>query len=291
MTENPAIDLLYVLKIDKEALTLSVFTPLEDSEPANDSWQTLVEHCDTHASNNSKAGGADYWLHGLVIKDVPDRPGTFKFTGKSTFWLNSPMIGNREIVDHSIIDILVDDQDRPMPWSSRFSQTATCKTSKSFRYRSQRAVRNAVVIFMPFVEASIDKLRVEVLSGDHAVIGPKPDSEITWRTVPQDGVWFEQWFWCAKPTTAEFTVAANSVVTAKMRLLWNGDNTPCKRVTDLYLSSDCGYLPYTKVKTDENGLIEFPFHSLGLKAGDTVNIKVSGKVFTGIGKCTVKVTE
>lgn len=298
MTENPESTRKLVITKDSESITLAVLNAVEtfNDEHRQElidrsaSWSDFSGQAMSHVTSQHRSGCVDYFGLGMIITDVPgEGDSLFSYGGKSTFDLKGGMSGAEEIVDYSIIDIMIDKEGKPLSWSSRFAGTKIGKIDYSFRFRSQRGLNNGVVIFMPFKESSLDDLRIEVLAGKRAAIGETPDLEIPWKDVPQDGLWFKQWFWKVTPEIENLTVKAGETIEVPVKLTWAADNSDCARSTVLKIDSDCGYLPYRRMTVDDKGKGKILVSALGLKAEDKIGVKFNTDNYSGIGKIIVEV--
>lgn len=80
---------------------------------------------------------------------------------------------------------------------------------------------------------------------------------------------------------SEKEVLKNDVITIEAQMFKYPENTPIQKAgIPIYIKSDIGYLPYTKVLTDENGKIKFKFSSLHLESGDIARIKLGFRFYS-----------
>lgn len=233
-------------------------------------------------------GGLDKTGIGIYIPDLPHTTRGGIYRGTSTIYSDG-MTGLDEIVDFSLIDIMIGSDGSPLPWRNRFAQTSGEKVEYSFRHRAREGAGNALVIFMPF-EKSFNECRIEllceldpILLGDTTVTGSVDDT-----TIPKDGLWFKNFYWNAKQTVDNITVPAEGSVEVPFEIVWNNGSGRCDATTKLKLDCDAGYLPKKRAIT-ANGLGVFKVSALGLSAGDEINVKISAEHYTAIGKVNIKV--
>jgi hypothetical protein len=201
------------------------------------------------------------------------------------------MIGHDEIVDYSILDILLDQRGAPMPWRNRFAQSKNEKVDFSFRFRDINQVSNGLVVFMPFATRDLTEARVELLCDRDPILlngttatGRYPDADI-----PKDGLWFKQWFFSAQPIVSGVQVEAGGSVDIPFKLTWNKDGSDCARATRFKVEVDAGYLPKSRTFTDESGEGVVRVQALGLDAGDRIKVKLNAEHYTAVGSFTVEV--
>ena len=184
---------------------------------------------------------------------------------------------------------MTDNNGFPLPWRNRFAQSAREKVDYSFRHRARTQASNALVIFMP-IAGPLSGARVELLCDQDPILlnGTSVAGRIDDATIPNDGVWFKQFYFHAMATET-MTVPAGGRVDVPVALKWNGNDTPCAHALTLKLESDAGYLPKRRLTTDENGLGSFAIEALGLSPGDRIAVKINTEHYTAIGKIMVEV--
>lgn len=293
-------DHFYIVTQSSEAVTLACMVPFLDSVKNKDDYQRLLGGSMTwdnfkslptsHVTINRKSGQVDLNSQGMHIIDVPGHEGTmFDYRGKSTFWLKEGMPGYSEVVDYSIIDLMICPDGTPKPWASRFVHTMQGKIDTSFRFRVNNGGHNAVVLFMPFKPETLDDCRIEIMSGSREPMNVEPDSRIPVSTIPQDGLYYVQWFWNVQAVQEELTVKAGETTTFDIQLHENSDNSPVERSTAIDIRARSGYVPYRRVVTDETGKAQVTVSALCMNSGDEIDLKFDAKNFTGVGSVKVKV--
>lgn len=237
-----------------------------------------------------KAGRVDLHLNGLFIHDFPGTKFGAIYKGLSEIY-SDDFTGLDEIVDYSILDILTDREGNPTPWRNRFSLTKTDKTHKSFRFRSQTDSSNALVVFMPFDTGSFLDCRIELLCRENPILlnGTVLTGEVDDSTIPNDGLWYQQFFYTANATQEDLIVPAGGTIEVPYSLTWNGDGLPVTRATPFKLDCNAGYLPKRHTATDETGSGSFKVTALGLDAGDTIKVKLNKEHFSGVGVININV--
>lgn len=234
-------------------------------------------------------GGVDKRGFGIYIPDLPNTTRGGVYRGTSTIYSDG-MTGLDEIVDFSLIDIMVGSDGSPLPWRNRFAQTSNEKVEYSFRHRARESAGNALVIFMPFEKRFTD-CRIELLCQLDPILldTTSVTAEVDDTTIPKDGLWFKNFYWNAKQITSNITVPAGGTVDVPFEIVWNNGSGRCDVTTKLKLDCDAGYLPKRRATTT-SGLGSFKASALGLSAGDEMNVKISAEHYTAIGKVNIQVT-
>lgn len=305
---NTGTPLRYLVDVKPNYVGLAVFEIVETQEEAylsngvSDSWEDILaalsvppgfagandDDPDAEVFDFKKSGKVDYRLDGTYVADFPGTTYGAIYKGRSYIYADG-MNGEDELVDFSVIDIMVGPDGRPQPWRNRFALTKTDKISKSFRWRSVSGAGNALVVFMPFDTGDFTDCRVEVLCDVDPIL--LNNTTLTGRvddaTIENDGLYYLKWLYNAQGNAV--SVAAGETVDVPFNMVWNNDGTAVNTSSTYKLEADAGYLPKRKVTTDATGAGTFKFSALGLQAGDTAKVKVSAEHFSNIGKITVNV--
>lgn len=275
---------------------LSVFAPHSAEYPSKFSgaeevpWAEFSKIYEGVTAETIGSGDVSNFANGVFIPDLPGTAEGGSYIGTSTMG-TSGMIGYDEIVDYSILDILLNHEGMPMPWRNRFAQSKTEKVDFSFRFRAINQVSNGLVVFMPFATEDLTEARVELLCEQDPILlngtfvtDRYPDADI-----PNDGIWFKQWFFSAQPLTPSLTVTAGGSVDIPFKLTWNKDGSDCARATRFKVEADAGYLPKTRAFTDANGQGMVRVQALGLQSGDRIKVKLNAEHYSSVGSFTVEV--
>ena len=290
---NTTARLHYAVDVQETYAGIAVFEPSQEGQTAPDyigalAWQDLKEALEEPQENSNKAGFVDLEGNGIFVPDLPGCPHGAIYKGRSYIFLDG-MVGHDELTDYALIDIMTDNNGFPLPWRNRFAQSAREKVDTSFRHRARTQASNALVIFMPFA-GPLSGARVELLCDQDPILlnGTTVASRIDDASIPNDGVWFKQFYFHAEATEV-VRVPAGGRADVPIALKWNGDGAPCPHALTLKLDSDAGYLPKRRLATDAQGQGSFAIEALGLRPGDRILVKVNTEHYTAIGKIIVEV--
>ena len=290
---NTTARLHYAVDVQETYAGLAVFEPCEPRQGLRDAmgilpWADLKAVLEVPESAANKAGFVDLSGNGTFVPDLPGCPHGAVYKGRSYIFLDG-MVGHDELTDYALIDIMTDNNGFPLPWRNRFAQSAREKVDTSFRHRARTQASNALVIFMP-IAGPLSGARIELLCDQDPIL--LNDTTVAGRiddaTIPNDGVWFKQFYFHAQgPASA--IVPAGGRADIPVQLIWNKSEAPCGNALKLKLDSDAGYLAKRRLNTDENGLGRFVIEALGLSPGDRIAVKVNTEHYTAIGKILLEV--
>ncbi|MEN8983775.1 MAG: hypothetical protein ABF255_16615 [Planktotalea arctica] len=290
---NTTARLHYAVDVQNTYAGICVFEPCQEGQVAPDyigeiAWQDLKEALEEPQDSFNKAGFVDLEGNGVFVPDLPRCPHGAVYKGRSYIFLDG-MIGHDELTDYTLIDIMTDNNGFPLPWRNRFAQSAREKVDTSFRHRARTQASNALVIFMP-IAGPLSGARVEMLCDQDPILlnGTSVAGRIDDATIPNDGVWFKQFYFHAEATEV-VRVPAGGRADVPIALKWNGDGAPCPHALTLKLESDAGYLPKRRLMTDAQGQGSFAVEALGLSPGDRIAVKINTEHYTAIGKVIVEV--
>lgn len=290
---NTTARLHYAVDVQETYAGLAVFEPCEPGQGVRDAvgilpWADLKAVLEVPESAANKAGFVDLAGNGTFVPDLPGCPHGAVYKGRSYIFLDG-MVGHDELIDYALIDIMTDNNGFPLPWRNRFAQSAREKVDTSFRHRARTQASNALVIFMP-IAGPLSGARVELLCDQDPILlnSTRVAGRIDDATIPNDGVWFKQFYFHAQgPASA--TVPAGGRADIPVQLIWNKSEAPFGNALKLKLDSDAGYLPKRRLATDAQGQGSFAIEALGLRPGDRIAVKVNTEHYTAIGKIIVEV--
>ena len=290
---NTTARLHYAVDVQETYAGLAVFEPCEPGQGVRDAvgtavWSEIKGVLEEPITAQNKAGFVDLTGNGTFVPDLPGCPHGAVYKGRSYIFLDG-MVGHDELTDYALIDIMTDNNGFPLPWRKRFAQSAREKVDTSFRHRARTQASNALVIFMP-IAGPLSGARVELLCDQDPIL--LNDTTVAGRiddaTIPNDGVWFKQFYFHAKgPASA--TVPAGGRADIPVQLIWNKSEAPCANALKLKLDSDAGYLPKRRLATDAQGQGSFAVEALGLSTGEQIAVKINTEHYTAIGKVIVEV--
>ena len=84
-------------------------------------------------------------------------------------------------------------------------------------------------------------------------------------------------------------VAPEAWVEIPVHLVENADGTPLAHSTRLKLEALSGYLPQTRVTTNDQGAAVIRAAAFGLRAGETLSFKINTDHYTAVGRVDVPV--
>jgi hypothetical protein len=248
---------------------------------------------------SARAGGVNSNLHlqenKKYVKNVPsnvDAETVFEYQGKIIFDIDYAN-GSNEYDDHSIIEFFGDGIGKPLYWKSRFVETLNTKIKNSLRFMSENLRMNEIAyIGIPFKKDSL--LEVGCLGVNHGIYEPISNIKLEQMPLMSGGETLTEMY---KVYSENLSVGIDNTITVPFNVKWihsgtdfdveKGSNINNK--INLTLSTDKGYLPKTKISTDNNGSGEFKISALGLDAGDVINVKFGVGSFTNIGKINITV--
>jgi hypothetical protein len=254
----------------------------------------------SRASSLRRAGGIDSNLYiqenKKYVNNVPtnvDADVVFEYQGKIIFDKDYAN-GSNEYDDHSVIEFFGDGTGKPLYWKSRFVETANTKIKNSIRFMAESLrMTELAYIGIPFKKDSL--LEVGCIGVNHGIY--EPISNVTFERMPlmAGGEFITQMY---SVYSENKSVEVNETITVPFNIKWihtgtdfdveKGSNVNNK--INLTLSTDKGYLPKTKISTDDNGYGEFKISALGLDSGDIINVKFGVGSFTNIGKINITVS-
>lgn len=251
-------------------------------------WADLVAHLEARPAFGNQAGFVDLSHNESFIPDLPSAPMGAIYKGRSCIFA-AGMRGHDELVDHSLIDMAVGADGRPVSWRNRFAQSAREKVDTSFRHRAREGISNALVVFLPVV-VPFDQARVEVLCQVPPILlnGTVLAGTIDDATIPKDGLWYKQFYFHGVGPQAA-TVLAGGRVDVPVALRWNADGSAFAHPVMLKLEADAGYLPKRRLLTAPDGTGSFAVEAAGLSPGDRITVKLNTEHYTAIGKIVLEV--
>lgn len=195
------------------------------------------------------------------------------------------IMGLDEVVDYSIIDLYARCGE-PQPWTSRLASTRAEKILYSARYRNVEQFAQLGSIYIPFATGDMNDCIVHLVRQGELSCNLPVTYEfngLAFPIGPGGALWMKH-FWHADLSVESITP---NCYTLKAKLFWNETNVPCTKKTELFISSDAGYLPRSVVTTDENGEAIFKLMPIGLNPLERIKVKVSAMHFSKLGSLEV----
>lgn len=197
------------------------------------------------------------------------------------------IMGLDEVVDYSIIDLYANNG-TPQPWTSRLANTRAEKILYSARYRNIEQFTQLGSVYIPFATGDLNDCVVHLVRRGELVCNLPITYEFDGNAFPvgPGGALWTKHFWHAEVSLES---VSPSVITYKVKLRWNIDDTACHKQTKLFVETDAGYLPRNIITTDENGEATFKLMPIGLNPMEPIKVKVSAQHYSKLGSCEVTV--
>lgn len=97
-----------------------------------------------------------------------------------------------------------------------------------------------------------------------------------------------QFYWSVM-APAGLTVAPDGWVEIPLQLVENADRAPLAHATRLKLEVLSGYVPQSRVVTDDQGRAVIRACAFGLRPGETLSLKINTDHYTSVGRVDVAV--
>lgn len=283
----------YAIDLKPTYLGMATFTEVRGPEPVDLTWDFLKEYLETPFRSFNASGMPDERYAGQVVSGMPLAGGkNVRYGGRVYLHLDG-MNGLDELSDYSLIDMATDPNGKILPWQNRLAHSSQEKVHTSFRHRARRPQQIGAVVFWPLKVDDLTQTRVEVVTGPEGVVllnDTKTTGEIDGpKVIPNDGKWYEQFYFSAV-TDQTVKVPAGESVEVAVQLHWNKPGVPfCTAAVDLKIEEVSGYVPRKRVRTNENGFATVKVHALGLEPGEKVVAKLRTDHFSSVGKIEVEV--
>jgi hypothetical protein len=192
-------------------------------------------------------------------------------------------LGEDEYCDYTVLDVYFG-----MPnWKSRFAETINTRAKTGQRLRDINKSHILASLITPFAGDWDSKTAFIFCSKENLVTDIEIASIDSSPPIigPNDNPIWHQYMWGVNIT--ELPRLVDGEIVFDVQLIWNKDNLPCPRSTKLYVESDSGYLPRTKIVTDDNGKAQFKIMPIGLSTGEKIKIKVGSTTYSNISSIEV----
>ncbi len=236
----------------------------------------------------SEAGAPQALFAGHAVED-PHNPGALlAYTSHVIFDLGD-LQGADEVVDYSRFEIPVDAAGMLSTWDNRLITSRWDKNEYGRRNRAKRGSGIACYVWMPLATGSFHDCRLILpLAGTFGFGGTADPVLIPEAEAPSDARGYLRFYWSAQ-VPEYLTVTPEAWIEIPVQLVENADGTPLTHSTRLKLEALSGYLPQTRVVTDAEGRAVIRACALGLRAGDTLSIKINTDHYTAVGRVDVAV--
>jgi hypothetical protein len=189
-------------------------------------------------------------------------------------------MGEDEYTDYSVLDLYYN----ASRWKSRFVDTKNSKIKYSARLRYLYGSFMIATLSVPFANDWGSKNVVIYNRKDRLITDIELDSVVYTDSNPQAYIGNEpnwhQYMWGINLT--ELPKSNDGEIIFDVQLAWNKDGSPCAKSTNIYIETDAGYVPRSKITTDENGKSQFKIIPLGLSAGEKIKIKLGAATYSSI---------
>lgn len=271
-------------------LTLVAFKPIDRLErPVILALDALAT---TLLDRASRAGTPEVFYEAHAIED-PKVPGTLLAYCSHVIFDLADLKGADEVVDFSRFEVPVDGAGMLATWDNRLITSRWDKNEFGQRNRAKRGSQIACYVWMPLATGSFYDSRIILPfagafgfggTADPVLLGPEE--------APSDARGYLRYYWSAAvpDNLAEhLVVTPEAWIDIPLQLIENADGTPLTHSTRLKLEALSGYLPQTRVVTDAEGRAVIRACALGLRAGDTLSIKINTDHYTAVGRVDVAV--
>ena len=236
----------------------------------------------------SDAGVPKCFFPGYAIEDPSASGALLAYRSHVAFDLTD-LQGADEIVDYSRFEIPVDDEGMLSTWDNRLITSRWDKNEYGRRNRAKRGAAIACYVWMPIASGSFADTRIILpFAGSFGFGGTVDPLALSSEDAPGDTRGYLQFYWSASvPET--LTVAPDGWVEIPLQLVENADGAPLAHATRLKLEVLSGYVPQGRVVTDAQGRAVIRACALGLRAGETLSLKINSDHYTSVGRVDVAV--
>ena len=261
-------------------------------KPVGRAEQLLVMDLATLAAaiveSASEAGAPQVLYAGHAIED-PHQPGVLLAYTSHVFFDLSDLLGADEVVDYSRFEIPVDAEGMLSTWDNRLITSRWDKNEYGRRNRAKRGVGIACYVWMPLATGSFHDCRIILpLSGAFGFGGTADPVLVPEAEAPSDARGYLRFYWSAQ-VPEYLTVTPEAWIEIPVQLVENADGTPLAHSTRLKLEALSGYLPQTRVTTNDQGAAVIRAAAFGLRPGETLSFKINTDHYTAVGRVDVPV--
>jgi hypothetical protein len=267
-------------------LTLVAFKPIDRLErPVILALDALAA---TLLDRPSRAGTPEVFYEAHAIED-PSAPGTLLAYCSHVIFDLADLKGADEVVDFSRFEVPVDRAGMLATWDNRLITSRWDKNEFGQRNRAKRGSQIACYVWMPIATGSFHDCRIILPNlqvfgfggtADPVLLGPEEATS--------DGRGYLRFYWSVR-LPEDLTVSPEAWIEIPLHLAENADGTPLAHSTHLKLEALSGYVAQTRVVTDAEGRAVIRACALGLRAGDTLSIKINTDHYTAVGRVDVAV--
>ena len=267
-------------------LTLVAFKPIDRLErPVILALDALAT---TLLDRASRAGTPEVFYEAHAIED-PRVPGTLLAYCSHVVFDLADLKGADEVVDFSRFEVPVDRAGMFSTWDNRLITSRWDKNEFGQRNRAKRGSQIACYVWMPIATGSFYDCRIILPdmqvygfggTADPVLLGPEE--------APSDGRGYLRFYWSVR-LPDDLTVAPEAWIEIPVQLVENADGTPLAHSTHLKLEALSGFVAQTRVVTDAEGRAVIRACALGLRAGDTLSIKINTDHYSAVGRVDVPV--
>ena len=265
-------------------------------KPAGRAEQLLVMDIATLAADiescASEAGACQVLYAGQAIED-PHQPGALLAYMSHVIFDLGDLQGADEVVDYSRFEIPVDDMGMLSTWDNRLITSRWDKNEYGRRNRAKRGSGIGCYVWMPIATGSFHDCRIILpFAGAFGFGGTADPMALPEAAARSDARGYLKFYWStvvSEGHAGHLVVAPEAWVEIPVHLVENADGTPLAHSTRLKLEALSGYLPQTRVVTDAEGRAVIRACALGLRAGDTLSIKINTDHYTAVGRVDVPV--
>ena len=236
----------------------------------------------------SDAGVPKSFFPGYAIED-PSTPGALLAYCSHVAFELTDLQGADEIVDYSRFEIPVDNDGMLSTWDNRLITSRWDKNEYGQRNRAKRGAGIACYVWMPIATGSFADTRIILpFAGSFGFGGTGDPLSLSSDDAPGDTRGYLQFYWSVNAPTG-LTIAPDGCVEIPLQLVENAGGARLAHATRLKLEVLSGYVPQSRIATDAQGQAVIRACALGLRAGETLSLKINTDHYTSVGRVDVVV--
>ncbi|MDC7784763.1 hypothetical protein PQJ75_00660 [Rhodoplanes sp. TEM] len=212
------------------------------------------------------------------------------YRGKLTLALRSEFLGGDEIDTFSFIEFPVGMKGELFPWRSRHPTTEPTRTYWPVRNRAASATAVFLSVFVPHKDARLDDCSIYFeasLDGLEPITNRRFDEvKLLDRTVDKP---FDVASYVRVETPEGLVLAPDGTITIPVQVKWADGTNWSGPPLSLVAEATSGYLPHRRISIDGGGAGEFRLCALGVRAGESIKVKIGTRHYTTVNSLLIPV--